>query len=650
MQHLRPTHLAIALLIALTGCVGELSEAPGRRTSPPPPVDGGTPIPGVDAWVPPGVDGGPLPVPVDAWVPPGVDAGTVVEMPDAFVPAPLYPSATIGTRCSEGAEREFLVLSSDPPDCMAHARSFTTPDPTRFVPIQAGAGSSFTTTATMCTAEGACAPTSIAVTLTRTASGATGEWSATVGGIARTGRIDAMRCDYDALLPPAGEAPVGDVALREVAIYQGVKITIARDGSAVAPSAPIVAGRDALVRLFVEPRAGFVAREVVARVALGDGAPIEVRGRIQGSSTDADLASTLNLRIPGDRITPDVPISVGIYDVATTCGGGGGATGGARFPSSGTATLAARDNGGTFRVVLVPVRYGADGSNRLPDTSAANVAAYRDFMRSVFPVEDVEITVRSSPLVWNNGIGADGSGWSQLLNECMNLRQSDRPPADTYYYCLFNPASTFSQFCGRGCVAGLGPVPSVRDTFSRASIGLGYRGTEDTFVHEVGHSLGRPHAPCGGASGAEASYPYSGGRIGSWGYDLLSNQLLNPSQHTDVMGYCDDQWISDYNYRLIFDRIRGVRGSASLSGAPTRYATVVVDVDGSLSWGSEVELVVPPDGDALDATWTSASGEIAVDATLLPVSHVDGGILYVPVPDTSVTAITIPGYGTLAVR
>ena len=88
----------------------------------------------------------------------------------------------------------------------------------------------------------------------------------------------------------------------------------------------------------------------------------------------------------------------------------------------------------------------------------------------------------------------------------------------------------------------------------------------------------------------------------------------------------------------------------ALSGAPTRYATVVVDVDGSLSWGSEVELVVPPDGDALDATWTSASGDIAVDATLLPVSHVDGGILYVPVPDTRVTAITIPGYGTLAAR
>ena len=55
MQHLRPTHLALALVTALTGCVGELSETPGRREMPPPPtIDGATPmpLPGVDALRP----------------------------------------------------------------------------------------------------------------------------------------------------------------------------------------------------------------------------------------------------------------------------------------------------------------------------------------------------------------------------------------------------------------------------------------------------------------------------------------------------------------------------------------------------------------------------------------------------------------------
>src|SRR5690606_6582427 len=74
--------------------------------------------------------------------------------------------------------------------------------------------------------------------------------------------------------PPAcDDAPITDLVLREVALYQGVKVTLARDGEAVAPSAPIVAGRDALVRAFVQPRPEWVARELVVRVQIGEGAP-----------------------------------------------------------------------------------------------------------------------------------------------------------------------------------------------------------------------------------------------------------------------------------------------------------------------------------------------------------------------------------------
>lgn len=109
-------------------------------------------------------------------------------------------------------------------------------------------------------------------------------------------------------------APVQDVALREVALYQAVKVTLARDGAAIAASAPIIAGRDALLRVFLEPRAGYVPREVIARVQLGDGPPLEARATITSTSTDAELASTLNVTIPGDRISPGVPLSVGVYD------------------------------------------------------------------------------------------------------------------------------------------------------------------------------------------------------------------------------------------------------------------------------------------------------------------------------------------------
>ncbi|UJR84542.1 Hypothetical protein I5071_66210 [Sandaracinus amylolyticus] len=625
MPHSIALHAARAALVALalTGCVG---------------------IIGGDSSVSPG-DGPPV-------VPPGTDGGVWTETPDAWAPpGAIYPFATVGSRCEGGATREYLVLSSQPPDCAAHAAAFTTDDAARFARIALPGTPSFQANATLC-ADGACAPTTLSVNVTTSETGAAGDWIAVVGGRQRGGTINAMRCDYDAFLPQGDDTPVGDLTLREVALYQGVKVTIARDGEAVAPNAPIVANRGALLRLFVAPRSGYVPRELVARVQLGDAAPIEARATLIDVSRDDALGSTFNLSIPPAALTPDVPISVGIYDPAARCGGGSPDVAPARFPAAGTALLPARSMGGTFRIVLVPVRYTADGSGRLPDTSGANVQRFADEAMRLFPVEGVDVTVRARPLDWPNTIGADGSGWSALLNECGNQRAQDGAPPDTYYYCLFSPSQSFGDFCGRGCVAGLGFVPGAQDDRARVSIGLGYSGTQGTFVHEVGHTLGRPHAPCGGVAGPDPSFPYAGGSIGSWGYDILTGELKDPAQHADILGYCDPTWISDYNYGLIFDRIRAVRGTRALIAAqPQTYATIVVDVDGSLSWGSEVELQLPPQGEPVRATWSDASGASeSVDAVFAQVDHIDGGIVYVPMPSGAATRVALPGYGALDVR
>ena len=45
-------------------------------------------------------------------------------------------------------------------------------------------------------------------------------------------------------------------------------------------------------------------------------------------------------------------------------------------------------------------------------------------------------------------------------------------------------------------------------------------------------------------------YPYAGGAIGVYGYDLLLSALKYPTQ-ADIMGYCNNDWISDYNYKGI---------------------------------------------------------------------------------------------------
>ncbi len=562
---------------------------------------------------------------------------------DPVAPPEIYPYVTAGTRCTSSGLAEFLVLSTEPASCAAHAEAFETDDPTRFVRISLPDAPSFATTQTVCV-EGRCAPSDLDITF----DGTSGSWRGTVDGVLHDQSFTATRCDFDAHLPPIiGDSPVGDLTIREIAIYQGVKIPLVQDGSQVSPSAPIVAGREALVRVFVEPSDGWDGRETVARLDLGSGETIEARTSIAGPSSEGDGSSTFNVFVPGDRITEDVSFSLGIYDIEPECSGES-ETGGARFPETGTATLPARSMGGTFHVVIVPVAYDADGSGRLPDTSADTMQAWRNYMYSLFPVADLELTVRERPLRWSGRVSANGDGWSSLLNQCMTERSNDGVPDDTYYYCISAPADSFRTYCSGGCTTGLGPVPSASNTYSRASIGLGYASRLGTFVHEVGHSLGRPHAPCGNPSNPDANYPYSGGVIGAWGYDVLTRELKAPGDHNDFMGYCDSKWVSDYNYGTLFERIARVKGTFALSAPPRAFATIAVEPDGSLVPGEIVEISAPPDGAAVTGTWSYGGSMVATtDGVFMPVDHLDAGILYLPVPEGAVDELAVPGYGTV---
>src|SRR5262249_33750936 len=150
--------------------------------------------------------------------------------------------------------------------------------------------------------------------------------------------------------------------------------------------------------------------------------------------------------------------------------------------------------------------------------------------------------------------------------------------------------STFNQFCAQGCVAGLGMIPAnSQDSYSRAAVGVGYSGDMawTTAIHEIGHTQGRSHAPCGGAQGVDPGFPDSQAGIGVWGYDLVSKQLISPTQGKDMMGYCDPYWISDYTYKGIFDRIKFVNNAEIFVPEELKNRTwerASIDGQGKLTW------------------------------------------------------------------
>jgi hypothetical protein len=136
-------------------------------------------------------------------------------------------------------------------------------------------------------------------------------------------------------------------------------------------------------------------------------------------------------------------------------------------------------------------------------------------------------------------------------------------------------------------------------------------------AHEVAHTLGRLHAPCGAPQQVDPKYPYAGGAIGMWGYDFLLDQLVDPdpSKVHDVMSYCQPVWISDYNYAGLFTRIAFVRKQAGYmndqsppTGAPRKILTLMKEADGSLRWGNPLVHMRELPGEKSEALILDKSG------------------------------------------
>ena len=443
-----------------------------------------------------------------------------------------------------------------------------------------------------------------------------------------------------------------NLTISEVAVFQGVKVSIAKDGAAVSPrKAPVVAGREGIVRVYVTPGADWTPREVTATLTItpGSGDPIvitEVK-KISGASDDASLNSTFNLQLGKGQL--DAAASY-LVTLKTMAGQPDGPSDGASYPSNGSSeSFDARNGGSNFKLVLVPIKYNADGSGRLPDLADAG-DAWRKAIYGFYPVADIDFSVHD-PVNWPGAINPDGSGWSDVLQQVLRLRQRDGVSPQTFYYGIFTPTRTVDEFCGGGCVGGLAPVPmSASDSSTRGAVGLGWQGELDfgTIAQELAHSLGRLHAPCGGASNVDPKFPYKTSNITSWGYDINSHALVDPTTK-DFMSYCQPVWTSDYTFNAIFNRLAYINGGTPnfLGGrAPAeKYRFVTVGMHGELTWGQETTLAEAPSSEPRTLTYVASDGRVIGKATgyWYPYQDIAGGFLLVPEPAIDFATMQITG-------
>ncbi|MCC6554379.1 MAG: hypothetical protein IT372_15465 [Polyangiaceae bacterium] len=457
-------------------------------------------------------------------------------------------------------------------------------------------------------------------------SGASGTGAGTGTGTGGAGTTSTGTTPQDPMSPATG------VSIREIAIYQGVKRPLMTGGAHVDSIIPVVTGRDALIRVFYDLLPDYNGQPVTARLTIDGQAPIDVVQPLSGSSSDGSLQTTINFDVPASMMVGGMGYRVDLLQVT---GQGGGDNPAAVFPAAGSDPINVAPSPATLQVKLIPIAYGADGSNRTPDTSQTQLDRYRDLFLAMYPITSIDLTVHA-PVQWDSTISPNGAGWESLLNALADFRAQENAPANVYYYGIFAPASSIQEFCGGGCVAGLGFVTTPGDSYGRVAIGIGFTGdiATETAVHEVGHNHGRNHAPCGGPSGVDQSYPYSGGKIGTWGYNILSHQLFSPTNTTDVMGYCQPIWISDYNFRALFSRIQGVDG-ANVIIPPELFdltwERVQIDAQGNAAFLAPVSLHRPPMADATPVELVAPSGATTtVQGQLYRYDHLGGGLLLFP--------------------
>lgn len=445
------------------------------------------------------------------------------------------------------------------------------------------------------------------------------------------------------------ERGAAGVFLGEVAVYQGVRRSIMRGGALAPSDVPLVAGRPAVVRAFYAINRDYDRGEVTARLTWGDGEAMEVTRRLAIGSIEGDLATTFVFQIPAERMVAG-PLDVKVElvqkrqvpaaeaDVAEPASP-------ARWSSTGELEIGG--DGEPLKVVLVPFQYDADGSSRLPDTSATNVESYRSTLQKLYPVSDVDITVREA-VPWSGSVDPAGDGWGELLDATYDLRRRDAPADDVYYYGIFNPADDFYGYCRQGCVLGLTYLndrPSSTGSVDlQMAIGVGYpQAGPDTAAHEIGHSMGRAHAPCGGPQGVDPAFPYAGGTIGVHGIEPDTLVMHSPAE-TDMMGYCEHTWVSDYTWTALFDRMQGTGlFSRSAPVEPVQAMRIRVDGDGNVTARGTTQFDPrSAPGRAVTTSLTRIGGaRIDVDARVLELDHLPGATILVPGVDGSVRRLDL---------
>ena len=335
---------------------------------------------------------------------------------------------------------------------------------------------------------------------------------------------------------------------------------------------PLVAGEAALLRVFVTAGRDVEAAMPPVRATFYlDGAEAhtaEIGAQatsIPWQVSEGSLSTSANALLPGSVVRPGLEMVVEIDPDQTLDPALGVA---ARLPQTGRTALNVRSVP-PFDLTLIPFLWEED-PDRSVLTETEGLSPESDLFRltrDLLPVGDFHLTVHEP--VWIS-VDPTSDAVDELFPETDLIHAMEG--ASGYHMGIFRKQ-------GVGGLLGIAKRPgstslSVLDA--------------NTIAHELGHNLSLLHAPGCGAGGPDPDYPYEDGSVGVWGYDFLNERLVSAGT-SDLMTYCDPQWISDFSFAKALGH-RSVSEAPRLAAAKSSSSTRSLLLWGGRSEGGELFL------------------------------------------------------------
>ena len=339
-------------------------------------------------------------------------------------------------------------------------------------------------------------------------------------------------------------------------------------GSGAAPdnSVPRLALRELNLRVYVaEKWTPLLPRRVTGRVRYRQLDPphqsfpdlYAVNGSIDVGTVQqldrANAGATLNFRVPAWNCGGTVEFTVEVFEAPPVVLGA--AIAAAPAPVLSLTWIESFTPVPPLRVHVVLIHYnGPDrwgtGTLDVAAPTAWDVAASFNYIASTYPVGAINFTA-CDEIEWNTALNLPTGdiGWSRLFNALGEIRDGG-DKRDLFVGLI--PVGCRAAACLASAVEGLA---------------LAYGRDGPVLAQEMGHSLGRMHAPCGMPGNPDPSYPtyasYPPASIGEFGVDTATFAIFDPATTVDFMSYCAPRWISPYTYLGLLQGIQSRFASAA---------------------------------------------------------------------------------------